>query len=118
MAGIVLICAGFLGFSPPNWSEHQAASTKAGRDAGTHLKLAVWCNAHGMEAERLKHLESALLIDPHNAALRGMMGLVAYGGAMVATRTGGRGRESHLALTAKLARYEDKRKVTLETAEA
>ena len=80
MATVVLICAGLLGFSPPDRSEYQAAAARAGRDAGAHLKLAVWCEAHGMDAERLKHLASALAIDPQNAAARGLLGLVGYGG--------------------------------------
>jgi hypothetical protein len=53
MTAIVLICAGLLGFSPPDRSEYQAAASKAGRDAGAHLKLAVWCEAQGMDPERL-----------------------------------------------------------------
>jgi hypothetical protein len=80
MTAMMVICAGHLGFSPSDPSEYQEAAAKAGRDAGAHLKLAKWCEANGMDAEWLKHLASAVLIDPHNAAAGGMMGLLAYGG--------------------------------------
>ena len=44
------------------------------------MKLALWCEAHGLERERLKHLAVAVLADPSNAMARGLMGLVEYGG--------------------------------------
>jgi hypothetical protein len=71
-----------------------------------------------MNAERLKHLASALLIDPHNAAARGMMGLVDYGGRWMQPEQVGEAVKADLGLTAKLARYEDKRQATPETAAA
>jgi Pretoxin HINT domain len=116
MAAIVLMCAGLLGFSPPDLSEYQALSARAGKDVGAHVKLAVWCEAHGMGAERLKHLASALWIDPRNAAARGLMGLVAYGGLWLPPEKVGETVKADLALTAKLARYEEKRRATPETA--
>jgi thioredoxin-like negative regulator of GroEL len=67
MAAVLLICAGLLGMSPPDPTDYQAAAARAGQDAGAHLKLAVWCEARGMNAERLKHLAAALAIDPQNA---------------------------------------------------
>ena len=118
MAAVVLICAGLLGFSPPDQSEYQAAAARAGRDAGAHLKLAVWCEAHGMDAERLKHLAVALAIDPQNAAARGLMGLVAYGGKWLPPEKVGEAVKADEAMAAKLAEYEGKRQATPETAEA
>jgi hypothetical protein len=118
MTAVVLICAGLLGVSPPDPAEYQAASARAGRDAGAHLKLAVWCEAHGMETERLKHLETAMAIDPRNAAVRGMMGLVAYGGRWMPPETVGEAVKADQTMTAKLARYEARRQGTAETAEA
>ena len=80
MVPVVVICAGLLTTSVSELSEYQAAAAKASRDPQAHLELAIWCEAHGMEAERLKHLTLASSIDPHNAAARGMMGLVPYRG--------------------------------------
>ena len=56
------------------------AKTSVGRDAEAHVRLALWCEAHGLQAERLKHLALAVLTDPTNATARGLMGLVAYRG--------------------------------------
>ncbi len=52
----------------------------AGRDAGAQVRLALWCEAHGLERERVRHLAVAVLADPSNAMARGLMGLVEYGG--------------------------------------
>ena len=59
---------------------YQAAKAQAGRDADAQVKLALWCEAHGLSAERIKHLTLATLLDPSNAAARGLLGLVAYQG--------------------------------------
>ena len=52
----------------------------AGRDAKAHVRLALWCESHGLGAERMKHLAMAVLYDPSNGLARGLMGLVAYHG--------------------------------------
>ncbi len=118
MAPVLLICAGLLGLSPPDPTDYQAATVRAGRDAGAHVKLAVWCEAHGMNAERLKHLALALAIDPQNAAARGLMGLVAYKGRWLPPEKVSEAIIADEATAAKLAEYEAKRQATPETAEA
>jgi tetratricopeptide (TPR) repeat protein len=59
---------------------YDAVQSKAGRDAESQVRLALWCEAHGLTAERLKHLSLAVLYDPANTLARGLMGLVAYQG--------------------------------------
>jgi hypothetical protein len=59
---------------------YEAARTKAGHDADTQVKLALWCEAHGLSAERIKHLARAILINPNHVAARGLLGLVESGG--------------------------------------
>ena len=44
------------------------------------MKLALWCKAHGLEGQKLRHLAMAVLADPSDAMARGLMGLVEYGG--------------------------------------
>ena len=44
------------------------------------MKLALWCEAHGLTAERTKHLALATLLDPLHATARGLLGLVSYQG--------------------------------------
>jgi hypothetical protein len=59
---------------------YEAAKKQAGRDAQANVRLALWCEAHGMTAERMKHLAEAVLHDPANALARGLLGMVAYNG--------------------------------------
>lgn len=64
----------------PDLAAYDAAKAKAGRDSDAHVKLALWCEAHGLSAERIKHLSLATLINPNNATARGLLGLVASQG--------------------------------------
>ncbi len=59
---------------------YEAARDKAGKNAAAHVQLALWCEAHGMTAERIKHLDLATSLDPSNALARGLLGLVAFQG--------------------------------------
>ena len=52
---------------------------KAGKDSQAQVKLALSCEAHGLNAERLKHLSQAVLSDPRNVTARGLLGLIASG---------------------------------------
>ncbi len=65
---------------PSKLAEYKAAAAGAGHDPKAHIRLALWCEAHGLTAERLKHLSLAVLNDPSNALARGLLGLVAYHG--------------------------------------
>ncbi len=71
---------------------YQAARAKAGRDPDANVKLALWCEAHGLDAERLKHLSLAILADPAHAGARALMGMVSderpVGSARVGDRPG------------------------------
>src|SRR4051812_2227414 len=61
-------------------ADYEAARAEAGRDPDAHVKLALWCESHGLSAESLKHLALAVLNDPKDATARGMLGLVAFRG--------------------------------------
>jgi Pretoxin HINT domain len=90
MLGTLLVCCAFLGAgrgegvapvgSLADRPAYEQARKEAGRDAGAHVRLALWCEAHGMTAERMKHLALAVMYDPTNALARGLMGLVTYKG--------------------------------------
>jgi hypothetical protein len=118
MAAVVWICAGLLGFSPSDQADYRAAAARVGNDAGAHVKLAVWCEAHDMNAERLKHLAVAMAIDPQNAAARGLMGLVAQGGKWLPPEKVGESVKADEAMMARLAEYNAKREATPENADA
>ena len=94
---------------------YEEARTQVGPRSDDHVKLALWCEANGLTAERMKHLALAVISDPSNAAARGLLGMA----------TDGRGRwrgpeeiaerESDVAA---LAEYNARRARTPETAEA
>jgi len=88
MFALALVCSGLLAASPPpatqvtpeDWKQYESAKAKAGRDPDAHVKLALWCEAHGLNAERTKHLTVAVLTDPKGTVARGLLGLMSYGG--------------------------------------
>ena len=53
---------------------------KAGAGCRGSRPAGLWCESHGMTAERMKHLAMAVLYDPSNVLARGLMGLVAFNG--------------------------------------
>src|ERR1700733_1498373 len=64
----------------PDLAAYNEATAKSGKNADAHVRLALWCEAHGLTAERFKHLSLAVLYDPANTLARGLIGLVAYEG--------------------------------------
>jgi hypothetical protein len=85
------------------------ARARAGRDPAAHVKLALWCEAHGLSAERMKHLAIAVLTDPKNATARGLMGLVDFRGRWERPEAVSAKIQSDEALAAKLAEYNARR---------
>jgi len=97
---------------------YRAAASAAGHDAAAQVKLALWCEARGMPAERIKHLALAVLADPGNAAARGLLGLVADSGKWrkpdaVAARV-----KADADLSAALAEYNARRDQAANSAES
>src|SRR3954454_24692927 len=60
---------------------YEALQRKVGSDPAAHIKLALWCEAHELKAEEMKHLALAVLHDPKNIKARGLMGLASYRGS-------------------------------------
>ncbi len=83
---ILLCCAIFADGGKPaeptatDRAAYQAALAKAGKTAAAHIQLALWCEAHGFSAERIKHLTEAVALDPSNVLARGLLGLVPFQG--------------------------------------
>jgi hypothetical protein len=87
MVHLVLLCCAILvdGNKPADASAtdraaYETAAAKAGNNAAAHVKLALWCETHGLSAERIKHLSAASTLDPSNVLARGLLGLVAFQG--------------------------------------
>ncbi len=76
------LLAGLAGDPPPSSQDlqtYEALERKAGDGPQAQVKLRVWCEAHGLNTKRVEHLSQAILADPKNATVRGLMGLVASG---------------------------------------
>jgi hypothetical protein len=99
-------------------AEYDRLKAVAGRDAEAQVKLALWCEAHGLSAERLKHLTLAVLRDPANASARGLMGLVAYGGRWARPDDVSRKVAEDPARARVVRDYLERRAETAETADA
>ncbi len=83
----VLLCCAILAdggkpadLSAGDRSAYETAAAKAGKDASAHVQLALWCEAHGLSSERIKHLSIAAALDPSNVLARGLLGLMAFHG--------------------------------------
>ncbi len=81
MLSSLLICFGLLAAGPERptadeWKAYTQARTEAGRDSEAHVRLALWCEQHGLTSRRLEHLALALMADPANTTARGLMGLI------------------------------------------
>ena len=90
----------------------------AGRSPGAQVRLAYWCEANGLSAERLRHLSQAVLADPTNAAARGLLGLVARDGRWARPEAVAADQAADANRAALLAEYDRKRSATPYTAEA
>jgi hypothetical protein len=97
---------------------YKAAAAEAGRDPAAHVKLALWCESHGLSAERQKHLAIAVLFDPANALARALMGLVKDGDSWRRPEQVAAQVKSDEKLAAALAEYNDKRENTGSDAES
>jgi hypothetical protein len=92
---------------------YEEMKAKTGRDADAQVRLALWCEAHGLERERLKHLAVAVLTDPSNVMARGLMGLVEYQGKWRKPETVAEAMKNDVAAADLLAEYNGRRVRTL-----
>jgi hypothetical protein len=90
----------------------------AGTSADAHVRVALWCEAHGLSSERLKHLSLAVLYDPANTLARGLMGLVAYRGKWDRPDVIGEQIKNDPAQQSLIREYLDRRARSPEKAEA
>ena len=102
----------------PALGMYRDAMAKAGKSADEHVRLALWCEAHGLTAERLKQLSLAVLYEPTNTLARGLMGLVAYHGRWVPPDVAGEQIQSDPAAHALVKEYLDRRARATDTADA
>src|SRR5262245_48845482 len=58
---------------------YEGLKSKAGRDADGQAKLALWCEARGLTAEKARHLALAVLADTQHGLARALLGQVKDG---------------------------------------
>ena len=97
------------GGAPETVARHAELSAQTGRDAESQVKLALCCEAHGLAAERLQHLARAVMVDPANAAARGLLGLVADSGRWKRPEDMAKALRDDEARSALLADYAERR---------
>jgi hypothetical protein len=97
---------------------YKAAEAKVGRDADAHVRLALWCEAHGLQSERLKHLAVAVLRYPAHGTARGLLGLVAFHGRWQSPEAISAELKADEAYNATLAEYHARRARMGDTADA
>ncbi len=125
MIGIILACCGLLPAAPdvvgpaaaPDRSIYEAERARAGRDAESNVRLALWCEARGLEAEKLRHLALAVLSDPAHATARGLLGLVSEGGRWASPEGVAARVQADAELATKRREYDARRAKTPSTAD-
>jgi hypothetical protein len=95
--------------SPQDLRTYEALKLKAGSGSQAQVKLALWCEAHGLDDERLRHLAQAVLADPGNATARGLLGLISFGGRWESPETIGERIKADEQRSARLADYNGRR---------
>jgi len=127
MFSAFLLCGGMLAVSavgaepvadPADLAAYEAALKVVGADSAAHVRLALWCEAHGLRAERVKHLAMAVLKDPTNVTARGLMGLVAFGGQWKRPEAVAEKVKADEDLAARLAEYNARRARMTENADS
>ena len=97
------------GVSADDVKAYEDARVKVGRDAEAQVRLALWCEARGMKAERLKHLAIAVLRDPAHPVARGLLGFVRDGATWRKPEEVARRAAADAALAAARDEYQRKR---------
>jgi hypothetical protein len=95
--------------NPADNTAYEAARARAGKDPAKLLKLALWCEAHGMDTEKKLHLEESARLDPKGAAAHGLLGLLDDHGQWVTPEAVAARTKADEALAVKLADYNIRR---------
>ncbi len=104
--------------TPEELQTYQAAAREAGRDVLAHIRLASWCEIHGMHVERHKHLGIALEVSPDHPAVHGLLGEVRDNGQWRMPQAVVEDYRSDADTKSKLALYRARREKSPDTAQA
>lgn len=73
--------------APSPFQEYDKRAAETADTPAAQLALAQWCEQAGLNAERLKHFQRAVELDPDNETARKALGQVRVGGLWVDART-------------------------------
>jgi tetratricopeptide (TPR) repeat protein len=127
MVCTLVLCSALLGADPDvsapakaaaDLSAYETARRQVGRDPEAHVRMALWCEAHGLKAERMKHLALAVLYNPSHALARGLLGLISHQGKWDRPEVVGEQIQKDPAYRAAIREYLERRAHTPEKAEA
>ncbi|MHC5539969.1 polymorphic toxin-type HINT domain-containing protein, partial [Singulisphaera rosea] len=96
---------------------YQVARDQTSHNADAQVRLALWCDAHGLKAEHFKHLALALITDPNHLVGRGLLGFVSYQGRWQRVDDVAKTVEADRTLAATLEAYRAKRATLGERAD-
>jgi tetratricopeptide (TPR) repeat protein len=88
---------------------YEAAKVAAGNSPAKLVKLALWCEAHGMRDEQRAVLDEAVRLDPNNKSARGLLGQVSYQRRWETPEAVSQHVKDDDALAAKIAEYNARR---------
>jgi hypothetical protein len=100
------------------FKEYEVAARSVGRSVDANLKLALWCEEHGLMPERERHLAMVVVADPNNAAARGLLGQVFKDGKWRNTKEIAARIQDDPQRMAVLTQYQARREKSPGTAEA
>ena len=103
---------------PGDFKTYRLLATAVGRNPDAQVRLALWCETHGLIPERLKHLSLAVLLDPGHATARGLLGLITYRGQWQGTDAVAARVRADDTLSGALAEYNVRRRKAARTADA
>jgi hypothetical protein len=128
MVFVLLLCTSAVAFDadsatpsrpdPADRAAYEMARARAGRDPDAQVRLALWCEAHGLSAERVKHLTRAVLASPGHATARGLLGLVPFRGQWQTADAVAAKVQDDEALNGAMAEYAARRAKLANTADA
>ena len=111
LAGLLAVLPGATSVAPSDidLKAYETAKNQLNPSSQAQVDLALWCEARGLQAERVKPLALAVLKDPTNVTARGLLGLVSFHGRWQTPAAIGQRLKEDEALTAKLAEYNRRR---------
>jgi tetratricopeptide (TPR) repeat protein len=104
--------------TPDELARYDAASEKAAGNGAAQVKLALWCDAHGLATERAEHLRKAIANDPSNVLAHALLGHLAYRKVWDSIDVVAKSIQNDPAERARLAEYVERRARTLDTADS